>query len=381
MRGPLHGLRVLDLSRVLSGPYATMQLADLGADVVKVEPPGGDETRRFGPPFLGEGEAAASVYFLSVNRGKRSIVLDLKADEDRALCARLIDAADVVVSNFRPGLLARRGLSPEQAVARRPALVWCRITGFGPDDPRPGYDNVVQAMSGIPAMTGPPDDPTAWKCGVSIADLVAGKNAAQAVLAALVQRGRTGRGGLVDVAMMDGLVDLLGYHAAGWLNGGPEPGRYGNTHPNVHPLRSYDTADGAVAVAVGNDGLFACLCEALELPSLTDEPRFRGNPSRVLHRDALDAVLAPRFAALTTDAALERLSRAGVPAGPTRSVAQALAADAQVQEHPHPHGGPPVQTVAPPWLVDGLRPRAVRGAPALDAHRDEVLLEWLPSGP
>lgn len=373
--GPLAGLRVLDLSRVLSGPFATMHLADMGADVVKVEPPGGDETRRFGPPFVEGERGRESVYFLSINRGKRSVELDLKQPEQRRRLVDLACAADVLVSNFRPGVLERLELGAGTLLERNPRLVLCRISGFGPHSARPGYDNVVQALSGVPAMTGPPAGEP-YKCGASIADLVAGHNAVQAILAALLQRERTGRGCVVDVGMLDGMLDLLVYHVTGELSAGYSPRRWGNAHPSVHPLRTYATADGHLAVAVGNDPLFARLCQALDLPQLASDPRFRTNPDRVRNRQVLDGVLEPAFAARPTDAHLARMEPLGVPCGPVRSVPQALA-EASLLEHPHPQGGGPVATIAPPWHFDGRRCAAIRRAPRLDEHRDEVLADWL----
>ncbi len=371
---PLQGVRVVDLSRVLAGPFATMRLADLGADVVKIEPPGGDEARAFGPPFVqGEG-GAESVYFLSVNRGKRSLVLDLRRAEDRELLHALVAGADLLVSNFRPGVLERLGLDPQRLIERHPRLIVCRISGFGPDDPRPGYDNVIQAMSGIPAMTGAPDGPPV-RCGASIGDLVGGLNTVQAILAALLNRERTGRGCLVDLSLLDGLLELLVYHAVAWVEEGQAPRRSGEAHPTVHPLRTYRTLDGNMAVAVGNDTLFAALAQALQRPELATDPRFAGNPGRVQHRAALDDLLEPIFAGASTSAWVARLQAAGVPVGPVRSVPEALA-DATLVEHDHPHGGRTVKTLAAPWSLDGARPVAARGAPALDGDRRSILEGW-----
>ncbi|NOY26118.1 MAG: CoA transferase [Oligoflexia bacterium] len=375
---PLQGLRVLDLSRVLSGPFATMRLADLGADVVKVEAPGGDESRRFGPPFVEGRDGHESAYFLAVNRGKRSICMDLGQAPERALLSRLVGVADVLVSNFRPGVLGRLGLSPAELVAARPDLVICRISGFGPDDPRPGYDNVVQFMSGIPSLTGAVDGPPA-KCGASIADLVAGMNAAQIITAALLRRERTGRGGIVDVPMLDGLLDLLVYHAVGWLDAGVAPQRRGNAHESVHPLRTYATADGRLVLAVGNDLLFGRLMETIGLPKLATDPRFASNPSRVAHRAELDAELERALATETTATWVDRFAAAGVPGGAVQSVPQALSA-ARLVSHAHPHGGPMVRTVAPPWWIDGTTLATTRRAPRLGEHRAEVLRDWLGDG-
>lgn len=369
--GPLEGVRVLDLSRVLAGPFAAMRLADLGADVVKVEPPGGDEARAFGPPDI-DGE---SVYFLSVNRGKRSLVLDLRREEDQGTLRALVRAADVLLSNFRPGVLDRLGLSVPALRALNPRLVICRISGFGPDDPRPGYDNVIQALSGIPAMTGDPDGPPT-RCGASIGDLVGGHNAIQAVLAGLLQRQRTGEGCLLDVSLLDGLLELLVYHGVAAVELDREPARQGEAHPTVHPLRTFATKDGRLAVAVGNDGLFAALVAALGRPELALDPRFQGNPARVRHRQALDALLEPLFLDRSTAEAEAALRGAGVPCGAVRRVREALA-DATFVRHPHPTSGRPVASLAPPLRLSGQRPVARRGPPALGAHREEVLSDWL----
>lgn len=375
IQGPLDGLRVLDLSRVLSGPFATMRLADLGADVVKIEAPGGDETRRFGPPFVPGETGQESAYFLAINRGKRSVQLDLSQGPDRDLLRRLAAVADVVVSNFRPGVLARLGLDPVALLAERPDQVICRISGFGPDDTRPGYDNVIQAMSGIPSLTGAIDGPPA-KCGASIADLVAGMNAAQAITAALVRRQRTGVGGVVDVPMIDGLLDLLVYHAVGWLDCGVAPVRRGDAHPSVHPLRTYATADGRLALAVGNDLLFARLAQVIGRADLAEDERFGSNPARVANREALDRALEDALAGESTETWLQRFAQAGVPGGPVNTVPEALR-QARIVSHAHPHGGPEVRTVAPPWIIDGATSSASRRAPRLDEHRDEVLADWL----
>jgi len=372
---PLQGLRVLDLSRVLAGPYATMHLADMGADVVKVEPPRGDETRAFGPPFVQGADGPASAYFLAVNRGKRSVCMDLKDPHDRDLTVALAGAADVVLANFRPGVLERLGLGADALVERFPRLVFCRISGFGPDDTRPGYDNIMQGMSGIPSLTGEPSGPPA-KCGASIADLVGGHNTVQAILAALLRRERTGRGGVVDVVLLDGMLDMLVYHATGWLGAGVAPTRRGDAHPSVHPLDRYRTLDGWISLAVGNDPLFARLCEGLGLSWMATDPRFATNPSRVAHRAQLDAEFSAVIATRSSAAWCAALQALGVPCGPVQTVPQALETAALV-EHPHPQGGRPVQTVAPPWRFDGRRCTASRGAPPLGVHRAEVLQQWI----
>ncbi len=372
MSAPLAGIKVLDFSRVLSGPFATMTLADLGADVVKVEDPrAGDDTRGFGPPFV----AGVSTYFLSVNRGKRSIALDLKKPEDRATARALAEQADVVIENFRPGVMERLGLGAEALRAANPGLIYCCISGFGRAVDRPGYDLMVQGLSGIPSLTGAADGPPN-KCGASVADLVSGSNAVQGILAALFRRERTGEGALVDVSMLDGQLALLTYHASAYVNAGKVPGRIGNAHPSIHPFCTYPTADGHINVCVGNDSLWATFCGVLAEPAWVSDPRFATNPSRVAHRKDLDALLAPRFATAPTAAWLAALEEAGIPCGPMATVAEALDGAALV-EHPHPAGGPPVRTVPLPFAIDEAPRAAERGAPALGQHRDEVLADWL----
>lgn len=375
MTPPLQHLRVLDFSRVLSGPYASMALADLGADVVKVEDPhGGDDTRGFGPPFAD----GVSTYFLSINRGKRSITLDLKNPADRARALELARVADVVLENFRPGVMARLGLGYETLKALNPRLVYCAISGFGQGSDRPGYDLMVQGLSGIPTLTGDRDTPP-YKCGASIADLVSGLNAVQGILAALYRRERTGEGGLVDVPMLDGQLSLLTYHASAWLNAGKTPGRIGNAHPSIHPFCAYATSDGFVNLAVGNDRLWASFAAAIGHPEWAEDERFRTNPDRVRHREALDLLLRPVFAARSTADWLALLERTGVPGGPIATVPEALAA-ATLVEHEHPSGGAPVRSVPLPLLIEGAPRASTRRAPRLGEHSEEVVADWLGSG-
>ncbi len=369
MSAPLEGIRVLDLSRVLAGPFAAMGLADLGADVVKVERPGkGDDTRSFGPPYA-EG---VSTYFLSVNRGKRSVVLDLKSEEGRDHLKALAGAADVLLENFRPGVMERLGLGPEALQALNPGLVYCAISGFGQDRPGPGYDLVVQGLSGIPSITGSGEAPN--KCGASIADLCAGMNAVSGILAALVRRERTGVGGVVDVSMLDGQLALLSYHASGWLNGGVEPTALGNAHPSIHPFCGFQTADDWLNLAVGNDAQFEKLCRALA-KGWDEDPRFATNADRVRNREALNLLMEPVFRDQTTVGWQADLAETGIPMGPMKTIPEALEV-ARLVEHDHPEGGGRVRTVANPYTVDGEGRGAHRRAPRLGEHTDEVLAEW-----
>lgn len=320
---PLRGIRVLDLSRVLAGPYCTQVLADLGAEVWKVEPPTGDDTRRWGPPFVGEDAA----YFLAANRGKRSVVVDLKRPAGAELVADLAAHADVVVENFKVGDLARYGLAYEHVRERSPGVVYVSITGYGQTGPRaaePGYDLVMQAMTGLLAMTGPAEGAPA-RVGVALIDVLTGMHAATAVLAALRHRDATGEGTHVDLALFDvGLASMVNVGQAALVTG-DSPARYGSAHPSIVPYQAFETADGALVVAVGNDDQFARCCTTLGLPDLANDPRFLTNADRVTHRDDLVGLLAEALVARPTAAWVEALGAAGVPVAPVRDVAAALA--------------------------------------------------------
>lgn len=370
----LSGVRVVELARVLAGPYCTQLLADLGADVVKVEhPDGGDETRSWGPPFADDGESA---YFLSVNRGKRSVALDLKDARDRAAAVELCARADVVVENFRAGTAERLGLGYDALAQRNPGLVYCSITGFGSDrrpPDRPGYDFVAQAESGLMAITGPPDGEPS-KVGVALVDVLAGLNAAAGILAALHERQRTGRGRRLEVSLVDSALTALVNVAAGALVTGEEPRRYGNAHPSVVPYQPFRAADGWVAVAAANDGLWRRLCEAIDRPDLAADERFATNPGRVRHRDALIPELERTFSTRTADEWVALLDAAGVPAGKVRGVADALRAVAEAGRAAtvSVEG---VETVLQPLLVDGRTVAASRRPPRLGEHTEAVLRE------
>jgi formyl-CoA transferase/CoA:oxalate CoA-transferase len=370
MNPPLAGIKVLDLTRVLAGPYATMSLADLGADVVKVERPGsGDDTRRFGPPFT----QGVSTYFLSVNRGKRSIALDLKSPDGKRTVRALARVADVVIENFRPGVMERLGLGAESLRAENPGLIYCCISALGRDKPAAGYDIMVQGLSGIPTLTG--DGSVPWKCGASIADLVAGMNAVQGILAALVRRSRTGQGAVVDVSMLDGQLALLTYHASAWLNAGVLPKAWGNQHASIHPYGAYPTASGWLILAIGNDALFRKLCECFGQDWHLDS-RFARNQDRVANREALDALLAPVTKTRTLDQWLPFLESAGIPSGPMNTVPEALG-HASYLEHAHPGGQGKVRTCVPGVHLDDA-PRGASGAPPrVGEHAKEILADWI----
>jgi crotonobetainyl-CoA:carnitine CoA-transferase CaiB-like acyl-CoA transferase len=369
---PLAGVRVADLSRVLAGPYCTMVLADLGADVVKVErPKGGDETRSWGPPFAG-GEAA---YYLSVNRGKRSCALDLSQPDGRALALELCAGADVVIENFKVGGADRLGVGYEQVRERNPRVVYCSITGFGSErEPpgRPGYDFVAQAESGLMSITGPEEGPP-YKVGVALVDVLAGLHAAAAVLAAL----HGGEGARIEVPLLDsGLAGLVNV-AQNALVTGTEPERHGNAHPNIVPYQDFETSSGRVAVAAANDGLFRALCATMGLDELGSDERFATNAARVEHRKELIPLLEARFRECPAEDWLADLSAAGVPAGKVRSVPDALAAAATAGRPAtvsveHPTAGPLELVRSPIW---GAARSEATPPPLLGEHTAEVLGE------
>ncbi|HWG52987.1 MAG TPA: CoA transferase [Gemmatimonadaceae bacterium] len=318
---PLAGLQVLDLTRVLAGPLCTMMLGDLGANVIKVERLGaGDDTRGWGPPFDARGESA---YYLSINRNKLSIAADLTVAADREMVAELMLEADVVVDNFRRGTLARHGLDPDQARAVRPELVWCTITGFGPESQRLGYDFVVQAESGWMAITGEAGGEP-MKVGVALADVVTGKDATIAILGALVRRFRTGEGGLVTVSLAHSARAALVNVAQNVLVTGRDAGRWGNAHPNLVPYQLFDAADRAVVIAVGNDAQWRECARALELSDLAHDDRFATNAGRVAHRAALVDAVARRVRERPAAEWLTALERAGVPCGLVKGVLESL---------------------------------------------------------
>ena len=326
---PYAGLRVLELARVLAGPWIGQTLADLGAQVIKIESPEGDETRRWGPPFLenADGSAADAAYFHACNRGKESLVLDFRSGEDRQRAVELACRADVLIENFKVGSLAKYGLDYDSLAGRNPGLVYCSISGFGRHGryaDRPGYDFVAQAMSGLMDVTGQPDRPP-QKVGVAVADIVTGLYGLVGIQAALAERARSGRGQHVDVALLDSTIGILANQAMNCLIGNLTPTRMGNAHPNIAPYQEFPTADGFIVVAVGNDTQFRALCETLGCAPLAGDPRFATNAARVRNRAELQQALGPALAAFRREDALARLEAARVPAGPINSVAEALA--------------------------------------------------------
>ncbi|MEJ8277693.1 CaiB/BaiF CoA transferase family protein [Pseudonocardia spirodelae] len=315
--GPLAGVLVADFSRVLAGPYATMLLADMGADVVKVEGPAGDDTRTWSPPER-DGEAT---YYLGINRGKRSIALDLRDEGDRAAAAELARRADVVVENLRPGGMARFGLDFDTVAATNPGVVYASISGFGSGAGAhvPGYDLMVQAVSGLMSLTGDPDGPP-YRAGISVFDVMAGNHAAIGVLAALRHRDRTGQGQHVEVNLLSSALTGLVNHSAAWVAAGTVPYRMGNAHPSVFPYEPMPTADDDLIVAAGNDGQFRKLCAVLGVPELADDERFARNADRTVHRAELRPLLVERLAGRGAVEWFELLTEAGVPSGPIQTI-------------------------------------------------------------
>ena len=375
---PLDGIRVVDLSRVVSGPYCTMTLADMGADVIKIEEPGrGDESRAFGPPFLG-GE---SPYFLSINRNKRSCTVNLKCEDGRAILHRLVARADVVVQNFRPGAVERLGLDYDSLAPRHPRLVYCSISGFGdsgPDAARPGYDLIVQGESGLMDLTGEPDG-TPTRVGTSIADLTSGMMAAQGILLALFARQTTGRGQHVRVAMLDAVVSLLTYNTGNYFATGKAPTRRGNDHPSVAPYQTLRAADGWINLGIANDALWRRYCDAIERPDLRDDPRFATAPERVRHRTELVPAIEALTAERTVGDWIGLLGAAGVPCGRIRNVAEVctnpqLTERGKVVERPHPTAGV-VQMIGQPIELGDTPARIRTAPPLLGEQTDDVLRE------
>jgi crotonobetainyl-CoA:carnitine CoA-transferase CaiB-like acyl-CoA transferase len=375
--GPLMGLTVLDLSRVLAGPYCTMLAADMGARVIKIEhPTRGDDTRAWGPPFT-DGESA---YYLSVNRNKESVALDFKHPEGRAILDQLLARADVLVENFRPGTLEALGLGPADLAAAYPRLIYVSITGFGKTGPRrdeAGYDAIAQAESGLMSVTGTPDGPPV-RLGVAVADLAAGMFAFQGLLAALLVRGRTGRGQLVDVALLDAVTALLTYQAERFLTTGLVPGRAGNQHLSIAPYDAFDAEDGVLILAIGSDALWQTFCQAADLPDLAADPALLANAGRVRAYATLRPRLAAVIATRTREAWIATFRAAGVPAGAVRTIDDALA-DPQVVARDM------VATVAHP-TIGALRvlgvpvklsetPGRVRTAPPLLGEHTRAVLD------
>ena len=385
MSKPLEGLKVLELSRILAGPWIGQTLADLGADVVKVEAPAGDDTRAWGPPFVEaeDGSPLDAAYFHACNRGKRSVVLDFSRPDGQEAVRRLAARSDVLVENFKLGGLKKYGLDYDSLAALDDRLVYCSITGFGQEGPyarRAGYDYIVQGMGGIMDLTGDPDGEP-QKIGVAFADIFTGLYGVIAIQAALAERARTGRGQHIDMSLLDCMTGVLANQALNYLVSGISPRRMGNAHPNIAPYQVFPAADGHLIVAVGNDGQFARLCGALGLDDLAGDARFSSNALRVGHRDELAGRIGARTREVERDRLLAVLEEAGVPAGPINSVADVFA-DPQVVHRrmriDRPHSGAKGGTtpgVRTPIRTGGRDAAAERGVPRLGEHTDEVLRE------
>ncbi len=376
--GPLAGVRILDLSRILSGPFATMIFADLGADVIKLENPRtGDDTREWAPPYQGD----QSAYFLSVNRNKRGIAVDLKTAQGREIALRLVDRADVIVENFRPGTAARLGLGYDDLHARNPGLIYASISGFGQTGPyasEPGYDAIAQALGGVMSVTGEADGEPV-RVGNSAADIGAAMWAAIGILAALHARHTTGCGEWIDISLLDGQIASLTYLAGGYFASGEVPRRYGSAHPSIVPYQALQTADGHLMVAVGNDTLWRRFAPLIGLPELVDDPRFDSNPQRIANRTKLIPLIERALASRGSVAWADELSRVGIPAGPINNVAGALehpqvTARDMVVSAEHPTAGT-LRMTASPIKLSRYTATVRRPPPTLGEHTDDVLGE------
>lgn len=385
MEAPLKGIRVLELARILAGPWIGQTLADLGADVIKVESPAGDDTRTWGPPFVAgeDGERLDAAYFHACNRGKRSVVLDFTTEEGQEAVRRMVAQSDVLLENFKVGGLEKYGLDYESLKKVNPRLIYCSVTGFGQDGPyahRAGYDYIVQGMSGIMDLTGEPDrEPQ--KIGVAFADIFTGLYGVIAVQAALAQRERTGKGQQIDMALLDCMTGVLANQALNFLVSGKAPRRLGNAHPNIAPYQVFPTADGHLIVAVGNDRQFVKFCNLLGRGDLATDERYLTNASRVQNRDSLTPALAAETVRFERDTLLTLLEEAGVPGGPINTVADVFA-DPQIMHRQMqidtPHSGAAGRTspgVRTPIRFSDASLVLDRGVPRLGEHTAEVLAE------
>ena len=385
---PLKGIKVLDLSRVLAGPWCTQLLADLGAEVLKVEKPGaGDDTRHWGPPWHDAGSERVAAYFLAANRGKKSLALDFSQPEGAALLRRMAGEADVLVENYRVGGLKKYGLDAPSLRKANPGLVYCSITGFGQDGPyaeRAGYDYIIQAMGGMMSLTGLPDDAEnggPLRVGVAIADLFTGLYAANAIQAALLARTQTGEGAHLDLSLFDTQLAVLANQASNAMVSGVDPVRQGNSHPNIVPYQPFQAADQPLVIAVGNDRQFKRLATICGHPEWADDERFATNAARVAHREAIVAKVGAVIADRPASEWMDKLLEAGIPAGPINSVSEALADPQAVHRGARQERGSgslgAVPMVGSPVRIDGVREDAIAPPPGLGEHTDAVLAQWL----
>ena len=376
---PLSGIKVLDLSRVLAGPWCTQLLADLGADVIKIERPGaGDDTRHWGPPWFGEGKDRVAAYFLSCNRGKRSAAIDFGHAEGAELVRALAAEADVVVENFKVGGLRKFGLDAATLRASHSRLIYASITGFGQDGPyadRAGYDFIIQGMGGMMSVTGLPDNEPGggpMRAGVAIADLFTGMYTCTSILAALYAREKTGAGATIDIALFDTQLAVMANQASNALVSGRDPPRQGNTHPNIVPYQPFDAADQPIIIAVGNDGQFAKLAKICGYPEWPSDPRFASNEARVAHRAEMVGLVAGVIGSRPAAEWLGKLEEAGIPAGPINLLSQALS-DVQAQHRQMVRTISGVPVVGSPVRLDGDRADAELPPPGLGQHTHDVL--------
>ena len=374
MAAPLEGIRVIELARILAGPWAGQTLADLGADVIKVEAPEGDDTRRWGPPFIDVGGETTAAYFHATNRGKRSIICDFRTAEGQEVVRRLVADSDVVIENFKVGGLEKYGLDYASLHKVNPRLVYCSITGFGQDGPyahRAGYDFIIQGMSGLMSVTGPSDGQP-QKVGVAVTDVFTGVYAATAILAAIIQRERTGEGQHIDMALLDVATSVMANQAMNYLASGKAPGLMGNAHPNLAPYAVFDCKDGWLILATGNDGQYQRLCGILGLEALATAPEFLTNADRVSNRAALTRSLTEATQRWTKADLLAACAMAGVPAGPINDMAEVFADPQMISRGMQiaPEGLPGVRS---PMRFSGADLALDRPAPRLGQHQDEVL--------
>ena len=386
MAGPLAGLRVLELARILAGPWAGQILADLGADVIKVERTGtGDDTRSWGPPFVpaADGGHLGAAYFHGTNRGKRSIEADFDSADGRRIVKKLAARSDVLLENFKVGTLAKFGLDYESLARDNPRLVYCSVTGFGQNGPyaaRAGYDLMAQGMGGVMDLTGVPENEP-MRVGVPVSDIFTGVYSVVGILAAVARREKTGRGGYVDTALVDSTVGVLANQALNYLVSGKVPHRMGNAHPNITPYQVFPVADGRVIIASGNDNQFVKLCNVLGAPELADEPAYKDNTGRLAHRAELVDRVSALSARMSRAELLERLEAAGVPAGPINDLAEVFS-DPQVIHRGMQLASPSaaakdgkIPGVRTPIVLDGAPMAAARPAPRLGEHTAEILRE------